>query len=53
MRLLRMLVNAHYSLFLREIPDGLTNEGAIISTDVGRPLAAAVIEWLRSKGVTK
>ena len=52
MRLLRKFVNAHYNFLLRELPDGLTNEGAFISTYVGRPLAAAGIEWLRSKGAT-
>jgi len=44
----RMIVTAHYSAFSREIPDGLTNEGAVISTDVVRPLAAVAIAWLRS-----
>jgi len=52
MRLLRKLITANYSLFLREVPVGLTNEGAVISTNVGRELAAAGIEWLRLKGVT-
>lgn len=48
MRLLRKLITAHYSLFLREFPDGPTIEGAFISTYAGRSLAATVIEWLRS-----
>jgi hypothetical protein len=52
MRLLRMFITAHYSAFSKEVPDGLTTEGAIISTNVGRVLAAAGIEWLRFKGVT-
>jgi len=48
-----MLITAHYNPYLRELPDELSILGAIISTDVGRPLAAAVIAWLRIKGATK
>jgi len=43
MRLLRTFVADHYNLSLRELPDGQTAEGAIIRTDVGRVLAAAVL----------
>src|SRR6266700_5609590 len=52
MRLPRKFVTAHYNFLLREIPDGLTLEGAFISTYVGRLLMVVVIEWLRCCSVT-
>jgi hypothetical protein len=53
MRLPRIKITAHYNALNREVPDGVSILGAIISTYVGRPLAAAVIQWLRVKSVTK
>jgi hypothetical protein len=47
MRLTRMLICAHYSAFNRELPDELSILGAIISTNVGRPLAAIASDVLR------
>jgi len=47
MRLTRMFVTAHYSVSLRELPVELSILGAIISTTVGRPLAAIASDVLR------
>jgi hypothetical protein len=46
---LRKLITAHYSASNREVPDVHTILGAIISTDVGRQLAATDFVWLRIK----